>query len=178
MLSPGLTRPPSGRRVRWGLLPLVLGLGLTAFFGTRLLDAAYTREWSEWPRLFWVLGLIACTFIGVAAIVEFGLSLLRPVGKPLRLVRFAVLASVVFAGYLVFARALEHATGFPTERTLVIGLGLYFIICTALKPSWYWDHPQAEWHRRMIGDLATQIIYYLIGIGVIAFALLASHPLA
>lgn len=49
---------------------------------------------------------------------------------------------------------------------ILIALGLFTLICTFLKPDFYWNSRKATRMRRFIGDLGANILYYLIGAGV------------
>ena len=56
---------------------------------------------------------------------------------------------------------------------LLLAMGLFVIICTYFKPRIYWESGKARRLRRFVGDQATEIFYYLIGIFILGFAILA-----
>ncbi|MBU5426613.1 hypothetical protein KQI41_09370 [Tissierella pigra] len=46
-------------------------------------------------------------------------------------------------------------------------VGIFAVICTIFKPSFYWKSRKAIRLRRLIGDKATTILYIFIGILII-----------
>lgn len=51
-----------------------------------------------------------------------------------------------------------------TSSVLFIFIGLFAIILTILKPSFYWNSRKARGLRRVVGDLGATIIYLAIGL--------------
>lgn len=45
----------------------------------------------------------------------------------------------------------------------LIAVGLFALICTFLKPDFYWNSRKATRMRRLIGDFGASLLYYLIG---------------
>lgn len=55
---------------------------------------------------------------------------------------------------------------------LLIVIGIFTLVCTYYKPSFYWESRKAQQMRKLIGDKGTEIMYYLIGLGVLVIGLL------
>jgi len=55
---------------------------------------------------------------------------------------------------------------------LLLAMGLFVIICTYFKPRIYWESGKARRLRRFVGDQATEIFYYLIGLFILGASIL------
>lgn len=55
----------------------------------------------------------------------------------------------------------------------LIGAGVFAIVCTFLKPDFYWEGRKAMRMRSLIGDLGTSLLYYGIGISVSVIGVLS-----
>jgi Flp pilus assembly protein TadB len=47
---------------------------------------------------------------------------------------------------------------------VLVIVGIFAIICTIMKPRFYWESRKATRLRRLIGDTAASILYIIIGI--------------
>ena len=71
-----------------------------------------------------------------------------------RLTLFAV--SLLSLGTLWVAAA---ELGWPRDRVLWVGLGLFLAGMTVVRPWWFWENYRARWLRDLIGDESTAVIY-------------------
>ena len=70
----------------------------------------------------------------------------------------AILAAVCLLAFgSLWAAAAEF--GWPLERALWVGLGLFLAVMTLIRPWWFWESWKARWLRRLIGDEPTAGIY-------------------
>lgn len=53
----------------------------------------------------------------------------------------------------------------------ILGAGLFSIICTILKPAFYWESRKAKQLRNLLGNTATSVFYILIGAALTCMAL-------
>lgn len=53
----------------------------------------------------------------------------------------------------------------------LLAAGLFAIICTVLKPPFYWESRKARRLRNLIGNAATSVFYIVIGIFLVCFSL-------
>ena len=60
---------------------------------------------------------------------------------------------------------------------IFIIIGILTILGTYYKPAFYWESRKAVALRRIIGDTATEIFYYIIGIGITVAGILATFGL-
>ncbi|ADO82954.1 conserved hypothetical protein [Ilyobacter polytropus DSM 2926] len=49
---------------------------------------------------------------------------------------------------------------------ILLFLGIFTLVCTFYKPSFYWESRKAKSMRKLIGDSGTTALYYLIGLSV------------
>lgn len=47
---------------------------------------------------------------------------------------------------------------------VLLAAGLFAIICTVLKPDFYWESRKAKRLRNLIGNTGTSVLYIVIGI--------------
>ncbi len=57
-------------------------------------------------------------------------------------------------------------------KFLFIGIGIFTLVCTFLKPSFYWESRKARGMRKLIGDRGTSVMYYIIGLAVMVIGVL------
>ena len=55
---------------------------------------------------------------------------------------------------------------------LFIVLGIFTLVCTFFKPSFYWESRKARGMRKLIGDRGTSVFYYIIGLAVVVIGVL------
>ncbi|HHY78413.1 MAG TPA: hypothetical protein GX498_07925 [Clostridiales bacterium] len=54
---------------------------------------------------------------------------------------------------------------------ILILIGLFAVICTLLKPTFYWEHRKALILRKLLGDRITTIFYLVLGILLIGLGI-------
>nr|WP_321328655.1 hypothetical protein [uncultured Ilyobacter sp.] len=57
---------------------------------------------------------------------------------------------------------------------LFVVLGIFTLVCTFYKPSFYWESRKAKSMRKLIGDNGTVVLYYLIGLSVSIIGILGA----
>lgn len=57
---------------------------------------------------------------------------------------------------------------------LFIVLGIFTLVCTFYKPSFYWESRKAKSMRKLIGDNGTTMLYYIIGFSVSVIGVLGT----
>jgi hypothetical protein len=158
---------------QWSLLALALGLGVLITWIIARVDVSPAKGWELWSGRLWAVGLIILTCVAVGAAVQFRFSLLS---DPQPVARWAALFGATMGALLLAASWLEDTSGFDADRSFLIGLGSFVIVCTWARPWWFWEHSKAQWVRDLLGDTATQFVYILFGLGCIAYGMLIQHP--
>jgi hypothetical protein len=59
---------------------------------------------------------------------------------------------------------------------LLIGAGIFTLICTFFKPDFYWESRKARRMRGIFGDTGATLFYIILGIGLIVFAIIGDIP--
>ncbi len=54
---------------------------------------------------------------------------------------------------------------------IFLAIGLFAIICTILKPAFYWESRKARQLRRPIGNTATSLLYIFIGLALVGIGI-------
>lgn len=52
--------------------------------------------------------------------------------------------------------------GWPRDRTLWVGFGLFLAGMTVVRPWWFWENYKARWLRGLIGDAPTAGFYLAV----------------
>ncbi|MCK8060619.1 MULTISPECIES: hypothetical protein [unclassified Fusibacter] len=55
---------------------------------------------------------------------------------------------------------------------IILAAGLFALICTVIKPSFYWESRKAKRMRKLMGDGITTVIYLVIGSAITVAGLL------
>ena len=78
----------------------------------------------------------------------------------------AILAAVsLLALGSLWAASTEF--GWPLNRSLWVGLGLFLAAMTIIRPWWFWESWKARWLRRLIGDEPTAGIYLALAAAMV-----------
>ena len=54
----------------------------------------------------------------------------------------------------------------------LIGAGIFTLVCTFLKPDFYWESRKAIRMRKLLGDRGASFFYYGIGIVIIVLTII------
>ena len=57
--------------------------------------------------------------------------------------------------------------GWPRDRTLWVGVGLFLAAMTLTRPWWFWENYKARWLRGLIGDEPTAGIYLAVAAAMV-----------
>jgi hypothetical protein len=63
--------------------------------------------------------------------------------------------------------------GWPRDRALWVGVGLFLAVMTLTRPWWFWENRKARWLRRLIGDEPTAGIYLALAAAMVWVGLFA-----
>ena len=58
------------------------------------------------------------------------------------------------------------------QAVLLLLMGLFALTCTYYKPKFYWENHKALRMRKLFGDTATQVIYYVVAAFLIFISLM------
>lgn len=56
---------------------------------------------------------------------------------------------------------------------LLIVIGLFAIICSILKPAFYWNSRKAMRLRRLLGDTLASAFYIVLGFAIIIYSIIS-----
>ena len=57
--------------------------------------------------------------------------------------------------------------GWPRDRALWVGIGLFLALMTLTRPWWFWENYKARWLRGRIGDEPTAGIYLALAAAMV-----------
>ena len=174
LVRDGIRRHRDEGHTDWRHLVTLLLAALASGGLAVLLFLAFTSsaDIRSWRGALLVLGFMTAGSAAIGALIdvflEFGIGrfpktsvLPVAIGFGLGLACLAILAVIV-----------QDSTGFELERTFLIAAGLFTLLCTITKPSWFWEHEKAQWLRDVLGDTGAAVSYYILGVALIAAALL------
>jgi hypothetical protein len=159
--------------VQWRWLFIAVGCGALIIWAAGQVESGLTQEWGELPRRLLTSGAMFLLFVAIGGVLQFGFSLFDSAPP---IAHYLVILGAGVCGFMLVADWVDDTTGFDADRSVFIGLGVFSLACTWVRPWWYWEHPKALWLRDLIGDVATQVVYTLFALGFIAYGVLVPHP--
>jgi hypothetical protein len=63
--------------------------------------------------------------------------------------------------------------GWPRDRALWVGVGLFLAVMALTRPWWFWENRKACWLRRVVGDEPTAGIYLALAAAMVWLGLFA-----
>jgi hypothetical protein len=117
-----------------------------------------------------VVGLAILSLVVAALAVDEWSDRSDPADRPatdrsaLRGGAILLAVSLLCLGSLWFAAA---ELGWPRDRALWVGIGLFLAVMTLTRPWWFWESYKARWLRGLIGDETTAGIYLALAAAMV-----------
>ena len=70
-----------------------------------------------------------------------------------------VVLFLVSVGLVGSVLVVAGIAGWKRDRAMWVGLGGFLGLLTILRPWWFWENYRARWLRKVIGDVATIVMY-------------------
>ncbi len=82
--------------------------------------------------------------------------------------------SAAAAGILLVVAVISVERRALAARAAVAGIGVFLWYLVLARSRGFWDAPNLEAWRQLMGDRVVQVLYLLIGLGCIALAILGN----